>query len=209
VALVIAVQKGFRVVITGIINAVVWRAPTSVSVSGGSCGATSFKNPCAHGQGVSKGGAPVTGASSVRVIAERGSSPLLVNGHLNGCGLGLAVAEQVLLLDMRASGQSDSHGALHNVTSQGVVTWQSAEAVRALGHGEREVWCGWVVEGVTTNGGKWFSLGQKLQRPRGPVCSQMTYIWIQITNYEGQGGHVHSQMTHIWHRCLPSGRGQL
>jgi hypothetical protein len=113
-----------------------------VSVSGGSCGATSFKNPRAHGQGVSKGGAPVTGASSVRVIAECGSSPLLVNDHLNGCGLGLAVTEQVLLLNMRASGQSDSHGALHNVMSQGVVTWASAEAVRALGHGEREVWCG-------------------------------------------------------------------
>ena len=99
-------------------------------------------------------------------------------------------------------------GALFNVMSQGVGTCTRREAVRALGHGEREVWCGWVVEGVTTNGGKWFSLGQKLQRPRGPVCSQMTYIWIQITNYEGQGGHVYLQMTHtcaqmssIWKRA--------
>ena len=72
------------------------------------------------------------GTSSVRAIVKCGSNPLLVNDHLNGCRLGLAVTEQLLLLNMRVSDQSDSHGALHNVMSQGAVTWPSAEAVRAL-----------------------------------------------------------------------------
>ena len=83
----------------------VWRAPTSVKVGGGSCGATSLKNPRAHGQGVSKGGAPVAGARSVLVIAECDDNPLLVNNYLNRCGLGLAVMEG-LLLNMRTCGNT-------------------------------------------------------------------------------------------------------
>ena len=67
--------------------------------------------------GVSKGGVPGTGASSMRVIAECGCSPLLVNGHLNGCGLGLVVTEQDLLLTMRTCRQADYHGALADVVS--------------------------------------------------------------------------------------------
>ena len=129
-------------VITGIVNAVVWGAPTSVGVSGGRYGATSFKNPRTHGQGVSKGGAPVAGASSVRVIVECDGSPLLVNNHLNGCGLGLAVMEQGLFLNMRTCRQADSHGALVNVASQGVVTWPSTKTVSVLCHGERKLWSG-------------------------------------------------------------------
>ena len=30
------------------------------------------------------------------------------------------------------------------------------------------------------------------------VYLQMTYTWIQITNYEGQGDHVYLQMTYTW-----------
>ena len=71
------------------------------------------------------------GASSVCVIEERGSSPLLVNNHLNMCGLGLAVMKG-LLLNIRTCGHSDYHGARVNVMSQGVVTWPSTKAVRAL-----------------------------------------------------------------------------
>ena len=120
--LVIAVKKGFRVVITCIVNAVFWRVLTSVNVSGRSCGVTSFKNPRMHGQGVSNGGTPVMGASSVCVIVECGGSLLLVNSYLNGCGVGLAVIEQGLLLNMRTCRHADSHEALVNMMSQGVVT---------------------------------------------------------------------------------------
>ena len=80
----------------------------------------------------------------MRVIAECGGSPLLVNDHLNGYGLGLAVMKQGLLLNMRISGQLESHRALANVTTQGVFTWPSAKAVRALCHDERELRCGWL-----------------------------------------------------------------
>ena len=82
------------------------------------------------------------GDSSVCVIAERGGNPLLVNDHLNRCGLGLAVMDQGLLLNMRTSGQSYSHTALPNVMSQGVVNLPSTEAVRALWHVEHELRCG-------------------------------------------------------------------
>ena len=75
-----------------------------------------------YGQGVSKGGVPDAGADSVRVIAECDSSPMLVDNHLNGYGLGLTVIEQDPLCNIRISGQSDSHAARHNMTSQGVVT---------------------------------------------------------------------------------------
>ena len=109
VALVIAIQKGFSVLIAAIVNTGVWRVSTSVKVGGGSCGATNFKNPHTHGQGVSKGKALVVGASSVRVIAESDGSPLLVNTNLNRCGLGLAALEG-LLLNIRTCGPMDYHG---------------------------------------------------------------------------------------------------
>ena len=147
-ASVVAIQKGFRVVIAVIVNTVVWRAPTSVKIVGGSCvkvgggssGVTSFNNPHTYGQGVSKGGALVAGASRVCIIGECDGSPLLVNNNLNRCGLGL-VAMEGLLLNMRTCGQADSHGARHDVTSQGVFTWPSTKAVRALRHGESELRC--------------------------------------------------------------------
>ena len=82
------------------------------------------------------------GASSEHVIAKCGDSPLLVNDHLNGYGLGLAVTGQGLLLNMKACSQADSHGALSKVTIQGVFMWPGTEAVRALWHGECELRCG-------------------------------------------------------------------
>ena len=82
------------------------------------------------------------GASSVCVIAECGGSPLLVGNHLNGCGLGLAVMEQGLFLNMRTCRQADSHVALVNVASQRVVTWPSTKTVSVLCHGERKLWSG-------------------------------------------------------------------
>ena len=57
----------------------------------------------------------------MRVIVECGGNPLLVSNYFNRYGLGLAAMEG-LLLNMRAYRQSDSHGALRNFMSQGVVT---------------------------------------------------------------------------------------
>ena len=118
-------------VIADIVNTVVWRTPTSVNFGGGSCGAANFKNSHTNGQGVSKGGASVAGASSVRVIAECCGSSLLVNGHLDRCGLGRAAMED-LRRNMRIFGQSEFHGTLANVSSQGAFTWPSVKVVRAL-----------------------------------------------------------------------------
>ena len=62
-------------------------------------------------------GGIVAGASSVCIIAECGGSPLLVDDHLNGCGLGLAVMEQSRLLNMRTCSQADFHRALADTMS--------------------------------------------------------------------------------------------
>ena len=106
-ALVIAIEKAFRVVIAVIVNTVVWRAPTSVKVGGGSCSTASFQDPDTHRHGVSKGGAPIMGDSRVGVITECDGNPLLVKDYLNRCGLGLVVVEG-LLLDIRHKGTHPS-----------------------------------------------------------------------------------------------------